>query len=809
MHLHRLKLLNFRQHAETEIAFGPGITAIIGPNGAGKTTLLEAVAWAFYGTPAARGNRDSIRWNRAPARASVRVEVEFALGAHEFMVVRGLYNAELFQDRFDSPSVVGHQEVSTRIERLLGMSRDEFFNTYFTGQKELAVMAALAPSERAQFLSRVLGYEKLRLAQDRLREVRSALRGELAGLEQGLADPAQLEGEREQALAQLGVVRDTLAAAEREHVATRAELDRLGPEWTRMAELREAVLQLDGEVRIADRDVREARREFERLDKELAEALAAQAQLAEHAGSLAEVEPLRAELERLEQEARRAGEHRALTGQLQELDERREREEERGTRLGDVQVLLEAARQALEGTRVALREAEADEERAHTGWVRDRQDAETKRQSLREQYLEHQKHRESVEQAGPDGECPVCKRPLGVVYQEVVDTLDRQLEEIEVKGKFFKRRVEQLQDSPPDLQRAEERVRDARTATEEAVRAVGRCEDRVREHAEIAREVERLIQRRRELTERIAALPDSYDADRHDAVRQRLRELEPTITLAAELRGKAARAATLIAEAEAAERTASERENRLRELEASLQRLGYSEEAYAEARTLYEAAEALVRDVELRVVSVRGDVRAAEAALSSAERRLAERAERVARIAVAKAALTLHDELDRALRDLRLELNAAMRPELAERASEFLASLTDGRYNEIELDEDYRLLLVEDGQAKPVISGGEEDILHLVLRLAISQMVAERAGQPLSLLVLDEIFGSLDERRRIGVVELLRGLADRFPQVVLITHIDSVKDTVDRVIRVELDARRGAALVREDEPMPGDADAAA
>jgi exonuclease SbcC len=809
MHLHRLKLLNFRQHAETEIAFGPGITAIIGPNGAGKTTLLEAVAWAFYGTPAARGNRDSIRWNRAPARASVRVEVEFALGAHEFMVVRGLYNAELFQDRFDSPSVVGHQEVSTRIERLLGMSRDEFFNTYFTGQKELAVMAALAPSERAQFLSRVLGYEKLRLAQDRLREVRSALRGELAGLEQGLADPAQLEGEREQALAQLGVVRDTLAAAEREHVATRAELDRLGPEWTRMAELREAVLQLDGEVRIADRDVREARREFERLDKELAEALAAQAQLAEHAGSLAEVEPLRAELERLEQEARRAGEHRALTGQLHELDERREREEERGTRLGDVQVLLEAARQALEGTRVALREAEADEERAHTGWVRDRQDAETKRQSLREQYLEHQKHRESVEQAGPDGECPVCKRPLGVVYQEVVDTLDRQLEEIEVKGKFFKRRVEQLQDSPPDLQRAEERVRDARTATEEAVRAVGRCEDRVREHAEIAREVERLIQRRRELTERIAALPDSYDADRHDAVRQRLRELEPTITLAAELRGKAARAATLIAEAEAAERTASERENRLRELEASLQRLGYSEEAYAEARTLYEAAEALVRDVELRVVSVRGDVRAAEAALSSAERRLAERAERVARIAVAKAALTLHDELDRALRDLRLELNAAMRPELAERASEFLASLTDGRYNEIELDEDYRLLLVEDGQAKPVISGGEEDILHLVLRLAISQMVAERAGQPLSLLVLDEIFGSLDERRRIGVVELLRGLADRFPQVVLITHIDSVKDTVDRVIRVELDARRGAALVREDEPMPGDADAAA
>ena len=71
-----------------------------------------------------------------------------------------------------------------------------------------------------------------------------------------------------------------------------------------------------------------------------------------------------------------------------------------------------------------------------------------------------------------------------------------------------------------------------------------------------------------------------------------------------------------------------------------------------------------------------------------------------------------------------------------------------------------------------VISGGEEDIANLALRLAISQMIAERAGQPLSLLMLDEMFGSLDEERRLAVVDLLRSLADRFPQVILITHIE-------------------------------------
>jgi len=63
-------------------------------------------------------------------------------------------------------------------------------------------------------------------------------------------------------------------------------------------------------------------------------------------------------------------------------------------------------------------------------------------------------------------------------------------------------------------------------------------------------------------------------------------------------------------------------------------------------------------------------------------------------------------------------------------------------------------------------------------------------------------FGSLDEDRRSAVVDLLRSLADRFPQVILITHIDSVREGFDRVIRVGLDVSRGVATVR-DEPVGG------
>jgi len=119
--------------------------------------------------------------------------VDFSLGPHRYRIVRSLNQAEIYQDGAATPIANSIAAVTERVTRLLGMTRDEFFNTYFTGQKELAVMAAMSAPERAQFLSRVLGYERLRTAQDRLKEKRSALRARLDALRAGLPDLAELD----------------------------------------------------------------------------------------------------------------------------------------------------------------------------------------------------------------------------------------------------------------------------------------------------------------------------------------------------------------------------------------------------------------------------------------------------------------------------------------------------------------------------------------------------------------------------------------------------------------------------------------
>ena len=79
------------------------------------------------------------------------------------------------------------------LRRRLGMSREEFFNTYFTGQKELDVMAAMAPSERAQFLSRVLGYERLRVAQRLVKEQARVIAAEASGVRAAMPDAPSIE----------------------------------------------------------------------------------------------------------------------------------------------------------------------------------------------------------------------------------------------------------------------------------------------------------------------------------------------------------------------------------------------------------------------------------------------------------------------------------------------------------------------------------------------------------------------------------------------------------------------------------------
>ena len=339
---------------------------------------------------------------------------------------------------------------------------------------------------------------------------------------------------------------------------------------------------------------------------------------------------------------------------------------------------------------------------------------------------------------------------------------------------------------------------------EDRSRKLTRCQSAVAELEQLTADVAARDARRAEVRGELEAIPGGYDAKAHRAADDRLKALRETGTRAARLEETAGRGPKLkkelvpanereVAAVKAADRARAERDG-----------LDFSEEAFAALRDEHARLAEARRAAELRAAESRGDVNTAEQVLQGAQHAIEEYDRRAKAVAEQEAELHYHEELDVAYTELRQELNDQVRPELSEIASAFLAQLTDGRYTSMEIDESYNLMVLDEGEEKPVISGGEEDIANLVLRLSLSQMIAERAGHPLSLLILDEVFGSLDVARRDNVVQLLHHLQDRFEQVILITHIDGIRESLDQVLRVEYDERAGCSRVIEENVLSDD-----
>jgi len=136
--------------------------------------------------------------------------------------------------------------------------------------------------------------------------------------------------------------------------------------------------------------------------------------------------------------------------------------------------------------------------------------------------------------------------------------------------------------------------------------------------------------------------------------------------------------------------------------------------------------------------------------------------------------------------DFRKYTISYIRPRLAHLSSQIMSDMSGGRYSLVELDADYNLQILDQGQYYGIerFSGGEKDLASLCLRLAISLALTESAGLDQSFIILDEVFGSQDSERRELIFQALAGLKERFPQMILITHLEELKQKVETLVEV-------------------------
>jgi len=81
-------------------------------------------------------------------------------------------------------------------------------------------------------------------------------------------------------------------------------------------------------------------------------------------------------------------------------------------------------------------------------------------------------------------------------------------------------------------------------------------------------------------------------------------------------------------------------------------------------------------------------------------------------------------------------------------------------------------------------SGGEAFRVDFAIRIALSKLLASRSGTPLQTLVIDEGFGTQDEQGLTQLIEAIQTISDEFEKVLVITHVDAIKNAFP--VRIEV-----------------------
>jgi len=190
-----------------------------------------------------------------------------------------------------------------------------------------------------------------------------------------------------------------------------------------------------------------------------------------------------------------------------------------------------------------------------------------------------------------------------------------------------------------------------------------------------------------------------------------------------------------------------------------------------------------------------GGARQQLAALDAFERQRAERRAELDRLAHI---LGLDEELREAFgkRGVPAMIIETAVPELEASANELLNRMTDGRMHvRIETQKEIKTgevrealdILISDElgtRAYELYSGGEAFRVNFAIRIALSRLLARRAGAQLRSLFIDEGFGTQDARGREHLVAAINSIQDDFDRILVITHIDELRDAFPARIEV-------------------------
>ena len=825
----QLELKNFLAYRSPEPIRLAGIhlACLTGPNGAGKSSLLDAITWALWGKARVQSPDELIH----QGQTEMYVQLDFEQEGTRYRVIRkrssrGRGSSELhlyaLLDGTLNPLAEGSiPETQRRIIELLRLDYDTFVYSAFLKQGRADAFTAAPPRTRKQILADILGLAQWEEFEAATRDRAAAIEGQIQQIEhtlKGIADE----------LAQEPQLRAEAEAAARAQQQAQAELDEaerlLKEVESAPADLRRAETDLAG----TERRLREHRQEQAQLAEEIAKQEARLRDAEEIAAAADDIEAGYAAL----QSAREADDAlRDKLLRLRDFDERRRQlerqiDDARARLEGDLsacQALIAQLEQSAAAQPDALAEVQAE--------VAALQQAETERDQLRERQKSLAEERDRLRggldkmetegknarkrltelQATQSAVCPLCGQPLDEAHrrqlieqveaevnqrraeyaktQERIRELDEQIREYEARIKALDQELKRL---PARLRRAGELQRQADTAHSAAVQL-----DSERARQQVLRQALDAGAYAEEAQQQLAALEAEraaigYDPGSHDAAKEQLSTYrayetrhQQLLLVREQLPGMRAALEAAYARRERRSKALADEEAASEQLQIEIARLRALVSEHQRRQQEANRLRTQERQAHERLVGARQRLNA----LEEQRRRQAQQEARREQLR--------HDE--RLYRELRLAFGKkgvpamiieAVIPELEASANRLLARMTDGRMHLTFTTQrdtasgdgvietlDIQIADELGTRSYDLYSGGEAFRINFAIRVALSQLLARRAGAHLRTLFIDEGFGTQDDDGRNKLVEAITAIQTEFDLILVITHMDDLRDS--------------------------------
>ncbi len=806
---------------------------ICGNNGNGKSSLIDAMTWALWGKTRAKSDDELVHLGQT----EMQVEFDFAVGGQGYRIIRkharprrrGRSGQTMldFQiatgNGFKSISGDSITQTQQKIINVLHMDYATFINSALLLQGRADEFATKRPVERKQVLADILGLDFYDELEERAKELAKEqeadgvqLESAIKDIEDELAQKPAYEAELEEAQAGLSQIEKVITEQE-------SRLNRLRQEKEALENKKQQLTQLEEHLTTTKRELERRQEEVKQYQariKEYEELIAQRSIIEEGYARLAEA---RKQNDELNQKLGLLVKLRDNKNQLEMNIERAQAELITEHKLAQSRITeLEAASQKLPQLKSELQQAEAQlrqlEEEEKTLNIKKQTSQELRQQvnyiessqvNLKHEIAEIQE-KINLLTTQAEAKCPLCETELGsdgIKRIEAKYTADKEskAESIKLNQSELTSRKTELEAVEGEISGLEAKLNQEKASAQgrvsllnQAVTENQKADNQLNEERKKLNDIEqRLAGKEFAATEQeaLARVEEElarldYDSSRHEQTKHRLAELEQHEAPKRKLE-EADRLITQETEAlHKAEEASQELQLRLetenkkgQELSRELEALPKLASDLAQAEAEHQKLAAEQKQAQELVGNVRSKLeRCAELEIKKREKeKLLVQASKEGK---------LYGDLAQAFgkKGVQAMLIEMALPEIEAEANRLLARMTDNRMHvKIETQRETKkgdLLETLDitigdelgTRNYEMYSGGEAFRINFALRIALSKLLARRAGAPLPTLIIDEGFGTQDIAGIEKIKEAINSIQDDFEKILVITHMEELRD---------------------------------